>query len=265
MIPDFRGDAVTFDEHGVPTGLGGTILDDITQAIELAQIHDVYLMLTLFSFDGFRPQDERPSMTPILLDDTLRQALVENVVRPIARHVENSEHSIRVHSWDLINEPEWAMVGPSLYGDPDYLKSDTGADPVSHGEMEQFLAEVNTVLRQESSALISVGTTLKWPQSWTGLDVDFHQLHYYGWLEPNYPLDQTPQDLGLADLPIVLGEFPLADEYAGDSPYSYEEILALLRENGWAGALGWDWSNSTASNKDQVLAFAEDLPCESAY
>lgn len=266
MFPDFRGDAVVFDENGVPSGLGESVLEDISAALELAQIHDVYLMLVLFSFDGFKPSFfEGPFMTPIVLDPTLREALVENVVRPVAAHVEASEHKIRLHSWDLINEPEWAMIGDSLYGDADYLESDTGTEPISHGEMEQFLAEVNTVLRQESSAQISVGTTLKWPHSWSGLDLDFHQLHYYPWLEPHYPLDVTPTDLGLGDKPVVLGEFPLADEYADGSKYTYAELLDLLWENGWAGALGWDWNQATTANKQSVRTFAENYPCETAY
>lgn len=264
MIPDFRGDAVRFDEDGVPIGLGESVLDDITQALELAQVHDVYLMLTIFSFDGFRPWEDRPYMTPIVLDKELRTALLENVVRPIAAHVEKNDYAIRLHSWDLINEPEWAMVGTSLYGDPPYLQEDD-IDSVRHEEMEQFLAEMSTVIREESSALISVGTSMKWPQSWTGLDLDFHQLHWYPWMDPNFPLDSTPEDLGLGDKAVVLGEFPAASEYAEDSDYSYAEIMALLQKNGWAGALGWDWGHSTSGNKDAVLAFAEENSCATTY
>lgn len=265
MFPDFRGDGVRFDDEGTPIGLGDTVLDDVSRALELAQLHDVYLMLTLFSFDGFRTHDTSPSMTEIVLSRDKRTALIDTVVRPLAEFTSQHEHAIRLHSWDLINEPEWAMIGESLHGDPDYLQSDTGTDPISHGDMDEFLEEVLTALRAESSALVSVGTTIKWPHAWDNLDLDFHQLHYYPWVEPLYPLDVTPADLGLDDKPVVLGEFPLADEYTEGLEYTYEEIMDLLMENGWAGAIGWDWSEATLQNKDQVEGFASENACITTY
>jgi len=269
MFPDFRGDGIRF-ENGMPTGITQKVLDDVSTALELAAAHDVYLMLTLFSFDGFKPNDgsdpEWPTyLTPISLDSSLRGALAENVVRPIAAHVEAHEHAVRMHSWDIINEPEWAVSGASLYGD-DRFTGGEETDPISHGEMEQFLAELNVVLRQESSALISVGGSLKWPNAWTGLDVDFHQLHYYPWMEQYYSLDRPLSKLGPNDgKPVILGEFPGASRYLADSPFDYSEYLELLERNGWAGALGWDWGSSTPADKDAVLTYAEQNSCTVAY
>jgi hypothetical protein len=264
MFPDFRGDGVVFDESGKATGLGDTVRGDVSMALELAQVHDVYLMFTLFSFDGFKPRTDVPYLTRIVHDEALRHALVENVVRPIAAHVEASEYRIRLHSWDLMNEPEWAMRGVSLYGDPVY-QNDEETEPVSHGEMETFLADVNLALRQESRALISVGTSLKWPHSWAGLDLDFHQLHFYPWMG-NLALEQTPEELGLDDKPVVLGEFPAASAYVGDNPkYDYRGYVKLVREKGWSGSLGWDWNRATAQNKDDVLSYAAEHACETAY
>ncbi len=269
MFPDFRGDGVLFDEFNKPIGVNSTVLEDLSTALELAQAHDLYLMLTLFSFDGFKPVDgtdlnEPTYMTPLVLDDALRSALIENVVRPIAKEVDAHEHYQRLHSWDLINEPEWAMQGPSLYDRSPYSASG-GTDPVTHGEMEQFLAEINVVLRQESRALISVGSSLKWPKAWSGLDTDFHQMHYYPWMEPLFPVDRTPAELGLDDKPVVLGEFPAIARHSGGSLYSYPELMNVLLKNGWAGALGWDWSGSSASEKAAVKDFADGHSCETAY
>jgi hypothetical protein len=152
----------------------------------------------------------------------------------------------------------------SLYGDPVYQNAEE-TEPVSHGEMETFLADVNLALRQESRALISVGTSLKWPHSWAGLDLDFHQLHYYPWMG-NPALERTPEDLSLDDKPVVLGEFPAASAYVGDNPkYDYRGYVELVRRNGWAGSLGWDWNRATAQNKDDVLSYAEEHACETAY
>lgn len=50
----FRGDGVRFDASDSVLGLGSTTLSDLNRALELAAQCDVYLMLTLFSFDNFR-------------------------------------------------------------------------------------------------------------------------------------------------------------------------------------------------------------------
>jgi hypothetical protein len=274
MFPDFRGDGILFDQNGVPTGVSQTLLEDISRALELAATHDVYLMLTLFSFDGFKipANDAHWShyMTPLVTDPALRKALIDKVIRPIAQLVESHEHKIRLHSWDLINEPEWAMEGASLYApDPAYALAswqiNDNIDAVTPAEMEQFLAETNAALRQEGDALISVGASLKWPQAWTGLDVDFYQLHYYPWMEAEDPLDRTPAEIGLTDKPIVLGEFPGAAEFQSGAKYNYTETMDLLWSNGWAGALGWAYTSATAEDKSFVKDFAVAHPCETAY
>ncbi len=56
VFPDFRSDGVQFDASDDPTGVSPTALADIAKALELAEEADVYLVPTLFSFDGFRPK-----------------------------------------------------------------------------------------------------------------------------------------------------------------------------------------------------------------
>jgi len=79
------------------------------RALELAEQNDLYVMLTIFSFDNFRATRMESSLkvrgiTPIVMDDAKRRALMDTVVAPLARAVEASSHAKRMVAWDMINE-----------------------------------------------------------------------------------------------------------------------------------------------------------------
>jgi hypothetical protein len=266
LWPDFRGDGVTFDANDNPTGLGGTALADLEAALALAEQHDLYLMLTLFSFDNFRPTRTEGELrirgiTPIVTDDARRRMLMDNVVAPVARAVEASPLAKRVIAWDVINEPEWAITGASQYGDDPAFDPMPELSAVSHAQMEAFARDVIAALRANSKALISVGgTAIKWRHAWSKLDTDFHQFHIYDWVNMYWPYDQTPMSYGLDDKPVVIGEFPLG----GLTGVSYTMLVESWFGNQYAGALGWQYSEM---NRDlsQVRAFADAHPCETQY
>jgi hypothetical protein len=269
LWPDFRGDGVAFDASDTPTGLGGTALADLNRALELADTFDLYLMLTPFSFDNFRPTRMEAElrvrgMKPIATDDTKRRALIENVVAPLARAVEASPFKDRMIAWDIINEPEWAVTGPSMHGgDPEFDPMDE-LEPLTHAQMETFLRDVNTSLRENSSALITVGgTAIKWAHAWSKLDLDFHQFHMYDWVNMYWPYSKSPTDYGLTDKPVVMGEFPIN----GLTGVSYSELLESWFSNGYAGALGWAFTDTMFNSGDYsaVKAFADAHACETRY
>jgi len=268
VVPDFRGAAVQFDDTGTPTGWGGTLLADLERALELADEHDLYLMLCLFSFDAFRVTRRDgsavpyPNLHPVATDPNKRAALLENVVRPLARTAEGSPHRDHLIAWDVINEPEGAMTGPSLYDDPDFPAWD-GLEHVTHEEMETFLADVIGVLREESTALVTLGSVATfWGQSWRGLDLDFYQFHIYDWIDEAHPYSGSPTEYGITDKPVVMGEFP----NTGLSSASYPTLLESWYANGYAGALSWsltdfDWESARVD----ILDFAERYSCETSY
>lgn len=271
MFADFRGDGIALDDAGMPTGLGGTTVADIEAALELAEETDVYLMLTLFSFDTFRSRldgEPIPSLQPIIIDDSARAALLDTAVRPVARTVAESPYAQRMIAWDVINEPEWAIEGPSPYGDEDY---DPNTDEelsllyVNHAQMETFLAETIGILRAESDALISIGaTSFKWVRAWQNLDTDFHQFHMYDWIDTYWPHDEPPSAYGLDDKPVVMGEFPLSG--LSDTPLPM--MLENWWNNGYAGALGWaftDGTFNTGTSLGEMKAFADAHTCEVTY
>ena len=270
LWPDFRGDGVTFDASDTPTGLGGTALADVARALELAEKHDLYLMLTLFSFDNFRATRMESTLKvrgikPIVTDAAKRRALLDSVVAPLARAVEASPHKQRMIAWDMINEPEWAIEGPSLYGGDPVFDPQKDLEPVSHAQMEAFLRETLETLRANSKAMVTVGATaFKWKSAWSKLDLDFHQFHMYDWINMYWPYDRPPMSYMLDDKPVVMGEFPLT----GLSGVSYEKLLQSWFGNAYAGALGWAFTDPMFSgnrNLMDVKAFAGAHACETRY
>lgn len=268
--PDFRGDGVRFDASGTPSELGATATVDLDKALELADQHDLHLMLTLFSFDNFRPSRTVQGrnirgLYPIATDSTRRVALIDQIVRPFARAADQSPYRDRLIAWDVINEPEWAMTGPSKYCDDDHLPAQDGLEHLTHEQMESFVSDVIAGLRAESDALITVGgAALSWRCAWKYVDIDFYQFHIYDWVDQWYPYDRSPGSYGVIDKPAIMGEFPMD----GLSRASYRELLDAWYDTGWAGALGWavtdrgiDWSEAKAD----VSSFYDDNSCETNY
>jgi hypothetical protein len=260
--PDFRGDGVSFNGN-TATGLGGTAEADLERALELADEHDLYLMLTLFSFDGFS-SGSGPNLRDVVTNSGSLDALVENAVRPFAAVAEASPHKERLIAWDVINEPEWAMQGPSPYGDDAY-EPNGELSAVNHEEMESFVAAVLEGLRQESGALTTVGgAAMKWARAWSNVDIDFYQFHIYDWVNDYWPYTSPPSAFGVDDKPVVMGEFPVD----GLSGVPYQTMLESWYQNGYSGALGWAVTDATFnwnSAKGDVRAFAEQHVCETSY
>lgn len=267
--PDFRGDGVQF-ESGTPAGLGPTVVADLEKALELANHHGLHLMLTLFSFDDFKPTNttrgiEVHGLEPIATNAAKRSALVERVVRPFARAAEQSDNRDRLIAWDIINEPEWAMRGPSKYCRDDDFPAQNGLELVTHDEMEVFVSDVIRGLRAESRALITVGGAATfWRCAWKYVDTDFYQFHMYDWVDDWAPYDLGPAEQGIVDKPAIMGEFPMN----GLGRARYTELLSTWYTSGWAGALGWavtdggfDWS----AEKETVLDFSDAHSCQTHY
>lgn len=275
MFPDFRGDGVEFDGEDVPTGISAGAVRDVQKALELADKNDVYLVLTLFSFDNFRPTRTDSGivirgMSELVRDEARRAAVVENIVRPVAQAVAQSEYKHRLLGWDAINEPEWAIqatgiVSPSDDFDPD----DEEFDPVTLEEMRALIEETLAVLGAETPwALRSVGwAAAKW--AWALADVagaDFHQPHIYGWVNDWWPYTNTPAQLGYGDKPTVMGEYYLQSmPFApNDGETTFQTIHESWYSNGYAGAWSWQY-NENKANLPLIQAFAADKACSVSF
>jgi hypothetical protein len=267
VLPDFRGDGVLFDEKGRLTGLGSTTVADLQKALELSAKADVYLMLCLFSFDGFRPTREEDGarivgISPIVRDPAARKALVDAVVRPLARAAQASEYRDRLLSWDVINEPEWALHGANPYGDPAYTPM-KGLDTVEHAQMEAFVEETVAALHEETpGAKVTVGSAgVKWAHAWKNVGLDFYQVHWYDWLDAYWPHDRPPESYGLGDKPVVVGEFPVS----GMAGKDLRALMDTWYAKGYAGALGWAYDQMKEGELGGLKAFAEIHGCQARY
>jgi hypothetical protein len=274
MFPRFVSDSIQWGPDGAPSGISGTLVADIQTALRLAEKNDVYVMLTPFSFDNFKPTATESgiysrSIKPMVTDATLRQELLQNLMAPVARAVEASPYKQRMIAWDLINEPEWAMTGANLYGGEAFTPSN-GCDPVSHAEMETFLNELAVVLRGNNGALRTVGSAaIKWASAWTHIQMEFYQLHYYEWIYEWYPYQtHTLSSVGLTDKPVVMGEFPLAGLSAiNTSPARTAfEFVSDLWNQGYAGAMAWAYNDSAFPwDPAAVSTFQQQHACQTTY
>ncbi len=272
VFPDFRSDGVQFDASDDPTGVSPTALADVVKALELAEQADVYLVPTVFSFDGFRPKKTTEgvvvrSITGLVNTPARRAKLIANVIKPLAHAAATSAHPGRLIGWDIINEPEWAIM-PTGQNSQDFDPNDE-LDPVSLADMKALISEAAVVFKQETpAAFTSVGwAAAKWSWAFGDLALDVNQPHIYGWVNQYWPYTSTPDKLGYpATRPTIMGEFflqsmPFAE--SGDNS-TFGQILESWWTNGYAGA--WPWHHfEQSANLPLLKAFADSKGCPAKF
>ncbi len=285
MFPSLAGDGLKFDGDKTPSGIGGTLVEDINAALDIAAALDMHVKLTLFSFDSFWNEFVTggvtfPSLKPIIIDDAKRAALISKIVVPVAQAVQASPNKDRMISWDVINEPEWSITGEDGYGDQKFDPQSTGSDgrtmgQVTFPQMETFVRDVVTALHANSSAPVTVGSAaVKWAKAWSKVGLDYYDFHWYGWVDQYFPHTKTPAEYKVDDKPVVVGEFPLvpASDGSGESfgGIKYGKLIDDWFAAGYAGAQGWAFSEtqgafSWTSSKADVKAWAAAHACYTHY
>lgn len=281
MFPQLYGEAILLDATKTPMGVGGTLIDDVKAALDIAAQLDLHIKLTLFSFDSFWNDFvvsgiTFPSLKPIAIDDAKRAALVSKVIVPIAKAVEASPNKERMISWDVINEPEWSITGQDPYGDQAFDPMSSGSSgrtmgTVTFAQMETFVKDIVAALHANSSAPVTVGSAaVKWAKAWSKVGLDYYDFHWYGWVDQYFAHTKKPADYGVNDKPVVVGEFPLvpASDTTGQSfgGISYGKLLDDWLDAGYAGAQGWAFSESTGAfswtdGRAKVKAWQTAHPC----
>jgi hypothetical protein len=268
VFPDFRGDGVTWDSAGVPSGLGGTLAADVAAALEVAAEAGVYIELTLFSFDAFRPDTtldggvQVRGIARVVSDPDARAALMERVVAAFADEVARSPHAQRMLAWDVINEPEWATSGSDGVDAAFDPMPPSAIEAVPYEVMRDFIADTVATLHAHSNRPVTVGgAAIKWARAWANTGVDYYTFHMYDWVQQSYPYTRSLAEYGVSDKPVVLGEFPLK----GLSSVSHAQLVNGVFDVGYAGALGWavtdDAQGPWSATKAEVKAFADAKGC----
>ncbi len=225
---------IIYDHHGMPTGIDQNVFPDMDAALEIAQRHNIYLDLVLLDFLFMKDAEWKGGVQSgghanVINSDKGQKALVDKVFKPLFERYAQNPYIL---SWEVMNEPEWAI-------------SDFGKvqDQFSHSStlknFRQFTRRVVDAVHSETGSYVTLGSaSLQWVSSWTGLDLDYYQAHYYDWMRSSQPdnlFHAEGDQLGL-DRPLVVGEFPAA--YSGTA--GLKHYLDTWYGNGFAGA--WPWS-----------------------
>jgi hypothetical protein len=266
IFPNFQGGGVNFDAtSGMPTGLGGTTAADIDAALALAAQADVRIEFTFFSFDSFKTMVNATTVNPhnlaaLVSDQTMLAALVSNVVVPFAQQVNLSPNKDRVSSWDVVNEPEWAIAANPTDGVDPPFSPQTTVTTVTYPVMLNFVKAVAAGLHDVSDRPVTVGAAaVKWAKAWAGVG-DFYTFHLYDWINQDYPYTRSLASFGVTDKPVVLGEFPIQ----GLPNVPYLTLVDTIYRLGYAGALAWSFNDAAfpwSPNDANVQTFAAEHPC----
>ena len=261
------------DGNGYTTGLEESHLSDMQRVLDLAYNHKIVLVLSLWSFDMLNNRDYPAEVSAqgelILTVEENIQAYIDNALIPMVE--EFSDHPA-VGSWEIFNEPEG-------------MSNEFGWSHTNHVPMSVIQRFVNrcagAIHRTDSDALVTNGTWSMYAMSdvytnnatyknyysdeeliAAGGDadgtLDFYQVHYYDWMSEDNSIMHHPASYWGLDKAIVIGEFfPL--DAAGISWSTYYDYLY---NNGYAGALTWQWAGedgSTEPYRTNMVALMESI------
>jgi hypothetical protein len=264
MFPTLN-DAFTYT-NGAPDGLRPKTILDIEEALSIADSVGIDLQFCIFSFDTFKVKNTKPGnqlMKAILADPALR-AQLQIAVQQMVATVQASPYKARVTSWDVINEPEWAINGSDPYGDSAFTPN-ADVTTVPFADMENLVKDTLATLRTTSTAPATIGSAAyTWVKAWTRVRLDFYTFHMYDWINQYYPYTKPPSAFGATGKPVVLGEFPVA----GLRNVPYDTLLTTIFNNGYAGSFAWamtDPSFNWPAHADSVKAWADAHPCVTSF
>lgn len=225
---------ITYDNDGMPTGIDRNVFPDMDAALEIAQRHNIYLDLVLLDFLFMKDAEWKDGVqagghAKVINSDKGQKALVNKVFKPLFQRYGQNPYIL---SWEVMNEPEWAV---SDFGKVD----DRFSDPSTLDNFRQFTQRVADAVHEETDSYVTIGTaSLQWVSSWTDLNLDYYQAHYYDWMRSSQPdnlFHAEGDEIGL-DRPVVVGEFPAAHSRTAELKHYLDTWYA----NGFAGA--WPWS-----------------------
>ncbi len=235
------------------TGPGTNTIADLQAILDDAWSHKVSVMCCLWSFDMLR-ESYGTTITDramaILTNDPCQQSYINNSLIPMVTALKGHPAII---AWEIFNEPE-GMSNEFGW---------SGIRRVSMANIQKFVNKcAGAIHRTDPTVLVTNGC---WDmQAGTDVDghynyytdarliaaggdadgtLDFYCIHYYDWAGTAHsPFLHNASYWGL-DKPLVIAEFypDCSSTYCTGTPYM------TLYANGYAGALGWSWTDRTPS------------------
>lgn len=219
VFTDGRG-GVEWNAAGELIGPADRFYDDMDAAVEIASASGVRLCLVLIDFAWLDDQQRIAALET--------GAFADRVLEPFLERYGGAE---AIHSFDIINEPDWRPAWPIE-------------------NLRAFVGGCAARIHARSKALVTLGggrvqSASEWDRPDYGLD--FVQVHSYP--DVRYPdrddtvFGRTAASFGLSK-PLLIGECPThprAHPEGHLSPaYTLDDYLTLAREGGYLGA--WPWS-----------------------
>jgi hypothetical protein len=225
---------------GLPKGWVANFM----KTVDAAHARGIRLYPVFSSFDL-----GRKGFKEVVTDKGVRKSFIKKAVRPILEAAASHEG---VFAWDIINEPEW-LVRKEDGGDPN---QELSHGPIMLAELREYIAEMTREVQARAKQPVSVGSAgLKWCgweyDFYSGLGLDFFDVHYYDWMTPWFDITTTPKatlakrNAEYGAKPVIVGEtIPMPEtQYTGkEGPKDHTRFLEDIRRMGYAGYLPWAWN-----------------------
>lgn len=240
-------------------GLHKSNIPNLIRALDLAKERGIVLLLSLFSFDLLQDQQgvNHASNKKLIESMEHTQAYIDNALIPMVRAVKDHPALL---AWEVFNEPEgmtrqfgWTPVRTDMRYVQQFVNLVAGAikreaphNLVTNGSWNfRVLTDVDgmTNYYRDDRLVAAGGDPL-------GV-LDFYQVHYYPihFDERTSPFHH-PASYWKLDKPVLIGEFPAhgivrkkGQGFRPRTELTSEEAWVYALENGYAGALGWTWTN----------------------
>ena len=238
-----------FDANGMCTGIQPEALEAVKKALDLALERGIVVDLVLFTHNLFKTnagENNYQRNYDLVTDPVYTQAYIDNALIPMVEHVKGHP---ALMAWEIMNEPEYATFPSGVALD----------DPTQQELMQFFNLIAGAIHRTDRSAKVTVGMgQFQNIATWCGDEdliasggdpdgiLDFYQGHYYG--HGTNPFTNTPTDMGIADKPVLIGEFSSLNE--GGNPVSGvpEDPYTVAYNNDYAGVMAWKYFETPGDN-----------------
>jgi hypothetical protein len=233
LFTDGRGGIAWTAEVEI-AGLDATFFSDMDAALDVAGSCGMRICFVLIDYLWF----DDPARRLALLDRQGDSPFLDRVLDPF---LDRYGRSPAIHSFDMINEPDWVIAG---------LATDRRRAVWPLERLRTFACRMATRIRARSPAPITLGGgRVAAAREWDNpiYDLDFIQVHSYP--DVRYPLrDDTVFGRTAADFklskPLLIGECPSRPHVHPAShlspAYTLADYLALARDGGYLGV--WPWS-----------------------
>ncbi|WGP00224.1 cellulase family glycosylhydrolase [Saccharophagus degradans] len=248
-------------------GPGGSLIQDLKTALDIAAEYDVYIVPSIWSFDMLKDNDYRKPPTQdnyrLLTEDKVLNSYINNALVPM---VQALNYHPQLAAWELFNEPEnmtesWFPQQQGFYGGKvPSLKQLQKVQALMTAAIHQAALDINQV------ALVTTGSKSmgKYNSDIAGginlyrddrmiaaaggnplATLDFYAPHYYNneskhgaWSPFHHHVDYWQ-----VTKPVVIGEFH-ANETLDvlNDPVKAEDLCSRLIDNGYAGGWSWQWN-----------------------